>query len=328
MRRREVVGLAGIAATAPLVARAQPSGVTKRIAVLMGLAENDPEGQSRIAAFRQGLSKVNLLEGRNAHIDIRWGAGDAVRTRAYARELVNLAPDAILGTNTPTVRALKEATRKIPIVFAGLSDPISDGIVASLSKPEGNITGFVSFDASIAGKWIQLLTEVAPGVDRAAVLYNPDTAPHAIFFPTMENAARQVGMTLTRAPVRDGAAIEHAITGLSAARGGGLVIIPDVFSALHKTLIFDLAIREHLPTICPVRQFASAGGLISYGSNFDTLYRQAASYIDRVLRGESPHDLPVQEPTRYELIINLKTARALGLKVPPLLLARADEVIE
>jgi putative tryptophan/tyrosine transport system substrate-binding protein len=300
----------------------------RRIAILMGIAEDDPEGQVRIAAFRQGLRDLTWLEGRNTRIDIRWGAGDVTRVKSYATELASLAPHVILATNTPTARVLKQATKTVPIVFAGLADPIGDGIVASLSKPGGNITGFTSFNAAIASKWLQLLKEISPGTERVAVIFNPDTAPHAIFLPVMEATAPQVAVTLLRAPVRDKAAIESTISDVARAPNGGLVIIPDVFAALNREMIFGLATRGRLPTICPVRSFAVDGGLVSYGSNFSDIFRQAGSYVDRILRGENPRDLPVQDPTRYELLINLKTARAIGLDVPTQLLARADEVIE
>jgi putative ABC transport system substrate-binding protein len=242
--------------------------------------------------------------------------------------LVDLAPDVILGTNTPTVRALKQATEKLPIVFSGLADPIADGIVASLSNPGGNITGFTSFNAEIAGKWLQLLKEVSPAVERVVVIYNPDTAPYAIFLPVMDVVAPQIGMTLVRATVRDKAGIENAINGLASKPNSGLMVMPDVFTTLHRGTIFELANGGHLPTMCATRYCSLAGGLISYGSNFNALMAQAATYADRILKGEKPRDLPVQEPTKYELIINLKTAKALGLTVPPTLLARADEVIE
>jgi putative ABC transport system substrate-binding protein len=293
----------------------------------MGVAD-DKLGKARVAFFQQGLRELGWEEGRNVRYDVRWGAGDATRARDFAKELVELRPDLILATNTPTARALKQSTNTVPIVFTGLSDPIADGIVASYANPSGNFTGFVSFSAAIAGKWLQLLKEVAPGAARISVLYNPDTAPYSIFYPIMEAIAPSLGMTLTRAEVRDKEAIESVIDRLSGAPDGGLVIMPDVFMLLHSRTIFDLAIRSHLPSVSPLRQFVVSGSLVSYGSNFDKLFRQAAPYADRILRGEQPKNLPVQEPTEYELVVNLKTAKAIGLTIPETLLGRADEVIE
>jgi putative ABC transport system substrate-binding protein len=327
MRRREFIAAFGSLAAWPIAARAQQPGAVKRIAVLMGTAE-DADGNGRLAAFRQGLQDLNWVGGRNVQFDVRWGAGDAIRTRALATELTGLAPDVILATNTPTARALKQATEKIPIVFSGLADPIADGIVASLSNPGGNITGFTSFNAEIAGKWLQLLKEASPAIERVVAIYNPDTAPYAIFLPVMEVVAPQIGLTLVRATVHDKAGVENAINGLAGTPTCALMVMPDVFTTLHRGTIFELANGGRLPTMCATRYYSLAGGLISYGSNFNELMAQAATYVDRILRGEKPRDLPVQEPTKYELIINLKTAKALGLSVPATLLARADEVIE
>ena len=328
MKRREFMSLVGGTVVAwPLAVQAQQPAVQKRVGILMGTAD-DAEGQARLSSFRRGLQDLNWAEGRNVSFDVRWAAGDAARTRAYAAELVGLAPDLILATNTQPARALKQATETIPVVFAGLADPIADGIVANLSSPQGNITGFTSFNAAIAGKWLQLLKEIAPATDRVVVLYNPDTAPSRIFLPVMETVAPQLAIALGRAEVFDKSAIETAVRAVASTPGGALMIMPDVFTALHRQAIFELAIDRRLPTVCPLRIYTSAGGLMSYGSNFVNLMRQAASYADRILRGEKPRDLPVQEPTQYELIINLTTAKALGLAVPPTLLARADEVIE
>jgi putative ABC transport system substrate-binding protein len=329
MRRREfLIGTGLSAAVLPMSPRARAAaGAMKRVAILMGVAD-DKIGQNRVAAFQLGLRELGWEQGRNIKYEVRWGAGNADLTRQYANELVALKPDLILATNTPTARTLKQATDTLPIVFTGLADPIADGIVASYANPSGNFTGFVSFSAAIAGKWLQLLKEVAPSSTRIVVLYNPDTAPYAIFYPVMEAIAPSLGMTLLRSPVRDKEAIESAIRELSAASGGALAIIPDVFMLLHGKTIFDLAISNRLPSVGPLRQFVLAGSLISYGSNFDKLFRQAAPYADRILRGEKPKNLPVQEPTEYELIVNLKTAKAIGLTVPETLLGRADEVIE
>jgi putative ABC transport system substrate-binding protein len=261
-------------------------------------------------------------------MDVRWGGGDANRAQTLARALVELAPDVILATNTPTVRALKQATENIPVIFAGLADPIADHIVGSLSKPGGNITGFTSFSSAIAGKWLQLLKELSPGIERIAVMYNPSTAPHAIFLPVMQAVAPQIGVALVQIPVGDMAMIEARLGNFVSTSGAGLVVMPDVFTTLHRDTIFAIANRNRLPTMCPLRSYAVAGGLMSYGSNFDHLFEQAATYVDRILRGERPGDLPIQEPTKYELIINLRTAKALGVEIPSSLLATADEVIE
>ena len=326
LRRRDfITAFAGSAMAWPLAAIAQQPKV---IAVLMGIAENDPEGQARIAAFRQGLHALKWEEGRNVHIDIRWGGGDASQIKAYASELVNLAPDVILATNTPTARTLKQATKSIPTVFAGLTDPIGDGIVESLSRPGGNITGFTSFNAETGGKWLELLKEISPATKRAVVIFNPKTATHAIFLPIMEAVAPRMGIALTRADVSDQASIGEAIGKLAGTSGDGLVLIPDVFLGQNRKMIFGLATKAKLPTVCPVGYFARDGGLVAYGSNFYDLFREAATYVDRILKGEKPSNLPVQDPTKYELVINLRTAKELGLDVPVHLQQLADEVVE
>jgi putative tryptophan/tyrosine transport system substrate-binding protein len=327
MRRRQFITLLGGATAWPVTARAQQSRRVRQIGVLMGTAD-DSVAKARLAAFRQGLKELNWSEGRDVLISVRWGAGDGAKIGSYAAELAGLAPDVILGTNTPTVRALKQATGTIPIVFAGLADPVGDGAVTNLSKPEGNITGFASFESEIAGKWIQFLKTVSPGIERVAVLYNPDTAPHAIFLPTLERTAQQIGVALVRRPVTDEAAIRGAIGELASAPPGGLVVMPDVFTTRFINLIVELAILSRIPTIGGPDQYARRGCLLAYGSNFNDQFRRAASYVDRILKGEKPGDLPVQNPTKYELIANLKTANAIGIKVPDQLLAIADEVIE
>ncbi len=326
-RRDFIKGIAGLAATSPLAAQAQQSGAMKRVAILNGTPET-PTTRARILAFQQGLADAGWREGRNISFEVRWGGADAARIDAYATELVKLNPDVILATNTPTARSLKRATETIPIVFAGLSDPIGDGIVASLAKPGGNITGFTSFNAPIAGKWLELLKELAPGTARVGVIYNPKTAPHAIFLPVMQDTAPKLGLTLVPMPVGDQAAIETAIGGLAREANSALINLPDIFMSLHGDLIFALARQHRLPTVGPLRLFAEAGALASYGSDFNELFRQAAPYVDRILRGEKPRDLPVQDPTKYELVVNLKSAKAIGLTVPQSLLLRADEVIE
>ena len=328
MKRREFMVFLGGALTLPLGARAQQSGAMRRIGIFMGQLESDPQGQARVAAFRQGLRELKWIEGNNISIDIRWGSGDAAQVSAFAAELVNLAPHVILGSNTPQMRALKQATQTIPIVFAGLADPVGDGIVASLSKPGANITGFSSFDAALGGKWLQLLKEISPNLVRVAIVFNPDTAPHSLFLPELEVAARSAGLRLVRAAVRDTAAIEGAIVSLASEPDSGLIVMPDVFVARHRQLVITLAALHRLPTVYPLPFFAVDGGLMAYGSDFDDQFKRAASYVDRALQGANPADLPVQAATKFQLIINLKTAKALGLTIPPSLLTRADEVLE
>jgi putative tryptophan/tyrosine transport system substrate-binding protein len=329
MKRREFIALVGGAAAAwPLAAWGQQINAPRRVAILMGGSEGDPNYQTYLAAFRRGLTELNWREGSNLRLYVYWGNSDATRIDAYATALIDLAPDLILATNTPTARALKKATKTIPTVFAGLSDPIGDGIVSSLARPGGNITGFTSFNAPIAAKWLELLKEVSPQTEHAGVIFNPKTSPYTIFLPTMETTAPQIGIVLDQMSVTDPATIEAAIGKLSNEERSGLVIMPDIFMSLHSELIFSLAAHGKIPTVAPLRSFASAGSLMSYGSNFAELFRQSAQYVDRILRGEKPEDLPVQDPTKYELVINLKTAKAIELTIAPTLLARADEVIE
>lgn len=329
MRRREFLGVLGGAAAAwPLTALAQRQPAMKHIGILMGTVESAPESPGRIAALRLGLKERGWIEGPNLQLDIRWGAGDPARIDTYAKELVAQTPDVILATNTPTARSLKQATQSIPVVFVGLADPVAEGVVASLPKPTGNVTGFTSFNGAIAGKWLQLLKEISPGIERIAVMYNPITAPHAIFLPVMESISAQLAITLMRTPVTDTKGIESAISELARLPAAGLAALPDVFMGLHGRETFEQATRTRLPTVGPLRSYAISGALVTYGSNFNILFQQSAAYLDRILHGEKPSELPVQEPTSYELIVNLKTAKSLGLEVPPALLARADEVIE
>ncbi len=328
MRRRALTALLGGAVAAPLVAWAQQQGAPRRIGVLMGVAAGDLEWQARLEAFRKGMRELGWLEGANIRFDIRWAAGDAARAMVLAKELASAGPEAILGTSTPTMRALKQATQTIAIVFAGLSDPVGDGIVASLSRPGGNITGFSSFEPAIAGKWLQLLKEVSPAITRVGVIFNPDTAPHQLFWPALAEAAPSLAVTLIPTTVREATAIDAALAALGSVPGTGLVVMPDIFTALHRRLLRESVARHRVPTVYPVRYHAVEGGLMSYGSDFVDQFHRAASYVDRILKGAKPADLPVQIPSKFEFVINLKTAKALGLDIPAILLAGADEVIE
>lgn len=327
MRRRAFLSLAAGAAIFSSVARAQQGDRMRRIGVLMGGAD-DVESQRRITAFRQGMRDLKWIEGANVQIDVRFAVSDPALIQKGVSELLALSPDVILGFSTPVMRALKQATQTVPIVFTVLSDPIGDGIVASLSKPGGNITGFASFEPAIGGKWLQLLKEVSPGVRRVAVLYNPDTAPHALFMPTLEAAAQAMAVTLVKTPARDAATIESDLDALARDPGGALLTLPDVFIARNRKAIIAGAALRKIPAMYSFTNYVADGGLISYGSDGPDQFRRAATHVDLILKGAKPADLPVQQPTRYEMAINLKTARELGLTIPPLLLAQADVVIE
>jgi putative ABC transport system substrate-binding protein len=327
-RRAFITLLGGAAVMWPLAARAQQGERVRRIGVLMGIGQSDPEGQSRVMALRQGLERLDLKDGQNLHIEYRWGGGDAGRIRSYATELVALAPDVILATNTPTVRALQQLTRTISIVFVSVSDPVSDGFVTSLSKPGGNITGFSTYEPSMAGKWVQFLKLVAPDVVRIAVIFNPETAAHSLYLPSLESAAPSFGVKILSAPVRDPHELQALFNSLSRAGGDGLVTIPDSFTVVHRAMITGLAEHYRLPAIYTLLPFARSGGLLTYGTDTVAQYRQVVSYIDRILKGERPADLPVVQPTKLALVINLKTAKVIGISVPDPLLALADEVIE
>jgi putative ABC transport system substrate-binding protein len=324
-RRAFLTVLAGAAAW-PLAAHAQQAERIRRVGVLMSWPENDPTTQASVTAFAQALGRFGWVEGTNTRIDYRFAAGDPTLFKTYAAELVGLSPDAILASATPGVAALRQQTRTIPIVFVHVVDPVGLGIVQSLARPGGNITGFSSFDASLASKWVQLLKEIAPSVTRVAVIFNPGTAPYApLFNRVIEAAAPSFGMTVTLAPVHDDAGIEEAIATQARQPGGGVIDLPESFSTTHRDVIIAAAARHNLPLM---GSFPSDGSLMSYWFDSVEVHAQAASYVDRILRGASPADLPVQEPTKYSLIINLKTAKALGLTVPASMLDLADEVIE
>ena len=328
MRRRDfIVQLGSVGASWPLVARAQQRDGVRRIGVLMS-APDDPEGQARFAAFRQGLQKLGWSEGINLQLDIRWTAGNADLERRYAAELVALTPDVILATASPTVAALQAATRTVPVVFANAVDPVGAGFVDSLPRPGGNATGFVLFEYGISAKWLELLKEIAPHVRRVAVLRDPAIAAGTGQFGAIQSVAPSFGVELTPVNVRDPGEIERVVSAFARSLNGGLIVTASPLATLHRNLIVTLAARHKLCAVYNLRQFVTAGGLISYGPDIVDLYPRAAGYVDRILRGEKPADLPVQAPTKYELIINRKAARELGLTIPAALLSRADEVIE
>jgi putative tryptophan/tyrosine transport system substrate-binding protein len=331
MRRRDfVMGLVGAAVAWPLAARAQQPDRMRRIGVLMALGENDPEAKAWLSAFTQGLQELGWIDGRNLRMDIRWAAGNVDLMRMFAKELVDLRPDAILSHTTPGTAALQRETRTIPVVFAGISDPVGDGFVAGLPRPGGNLTGFINIEASMAGKWLELLTEIAPGVKRAAIMFNPDTTAGSgsYYLPAFEAAARSLKVAPIVAPVHSDAEIETVITSLGREPGGGLVVMADSFAAVHRAPIIMLAARNKVPAVYWHTVFPRDGGLLSYGPDYVDIFRRSASYVDRILRGAKPADLPVQLPTKFEMALNAKTAKALGLAVPPSILLRADEVIE
>jgi putative ABC transport system substrate-binding protein len=329
MRRREFIKLLGGTATAwPLAARAQQGERMRRIGVLMSQAADDPEGQDRVKAFQQGLQQLGWTDGRNVRIDYRWAAGTVENSRKYAAELVALAPDVILAVGSATGPVL-EATRTVPIVFTNTGDPVGSGFVDSLSRPGGNATGFMLFEYSLSAKWVELLKEIAPGVTRAAVLRDPAITSGIGQFSVIQSVAPSVGVEVSPINLRDDAGeIERAVTAFARLGYGGLIVAAGSLANVHRDLIIALAARHKLPAVYIERTFVIGGGLISYGPDLIDQFRRAAAYVDRILKGEKPADLPVHAPTKYELVINLKTAKKLGLEVPQSLLTRADEVIE
>jgi putative tryptophan/tyrosine transport system substrate-binding protein len=331
MRRREfIAALGGAAATTawPLAVRAQQAGGMRRIGVLAGVAADDPNGRVRIAALLQGLQQSGWTVGGNLKIEYRWAAGSADDLRKYATELAGLAPDVIFAAGGTSLGALLQATHTVPIVFVIVPDPVGSGFVDSLSRPGGNATGFMQFEYSLSGKWLELLKQIAPDLNRAAVVWDPAIPPGIGQFAVIQSVAPSFGVELRPVNARDPAEIERRIADFARSANGGLIVTASALSVVHRELIVKLAAQYKLPAVYFERQFVGDGGLVSYGSDWVDQHRHAASYINRILRGEKPAELPVQAPTRYELVINLKTAKALGLSLPPSLLARADAVIE
>jgi putative ABC transport system substrate-binding protein len=330
MRRREFIAALGSAATWPVVARAQQADRARRIGVLIGLGETDPLAKSGLSEFTQSLADLGWIDGRNFRMDLRWTGGDINRMRALAKELVDLGPAVIVGDVSATARAVQRETQTIPIVFLLVSDPVHYGFVASLARPGGNMTGFVNYEPSLAGKWLELLTEIAPSVKRVAMLFNPDLAPSggSNFLPSFKAAALSLKLELIPAPVRSDAEIEKIITSLGHEPRVGLVIPPEIFMIAHRATIIPAAARNNLPAVYSESEFVRDGGLLSYGVDEVDIFRRSASYVDRILRGAKPSDLPVQLPVKFGMALNVKAANALGLSIPQSILLRADEVIE
>ena len=328
MKRREFITLLGGAAAWPLAARAQQPGGMRRIGVLMSTAADDPEGQARIAAFLQGLQQLGWTVGRNVRIEYRWSGGAPERARIYATELAALAPDVIVTGGASYVAALQQATRTVPIVFATATDPVGGGLVASLARPGGNVTGFTTFEYGSSAKWLELLKQIGPRLMRVAVIRDPSLPTGTGQLGAIQSASPSFGVELSPVDVRDVAELGRAVAAFAHGSNGGLIVQASPLATVHRDLIVTLAARHKLPAVYPERHFVAAGGLISYGPDYADQYRQAAGYVDRILKGEKPADLPVQAPTKYEMVLNLKTAKALGLEMPAALLARADEVIE
>jgi putative ABC transport system substrate-binding protein len=328
MRRREFIRGFGLAAAWPLVLRAQPTERMRRIGVLMPDDENDPEEKRRLSSFTQALADLGWTDGHNMRMDLRWAGGDANRMRTLAQELVGLQPDIMLAGGAPTSASLQRETGTIPIVFVTAGDPVASSIVARLDRPSGNITGFGGLEASLGGKWLELLSEIAPGLKRVAIMFNPDAALASTYMTSFEAAARSLKVEAIIAPVRSDVEIEMAIIALGREPGGGLVVVTDIFMTAHRAPIISAAARNSVPAVYGLSESVRDGGLLSYGVDRVDLYRRAATYVDLILRGAKPAELPVQLPTKFEMAVNLKTVKALSLTIPPSILLRADEVIE
>ena len=331
MRRREFIAGLGSAAAWPLTVRAQQGERVRRIGVLITGDENvlnDPVVKSSLSALTQALARLGWTDGRNVRIDPRGASPDTNQIRAFAQELVGLQPDIIMASSTPAAVALQRETRTIPIVFVNVGDPVASGLVAALNRPGGNITGFGLFEASMGGKWLELLSEVAPGIKRVAIMFNPDNTLASLFMPSLDTAAQSLKIVPSTAPVHSDVEIETAIIALGRQPRGGLVVLPDAFTNVHRAPLILAAARNNVPAVYPLSDFAREGGLLSYGVGLVDGSRRAATYVDRILRGAKPAELPVQFPTKFEVAVNLKTAKALGLTIPPNLLTVADEVIE
>jgi putative ABC transport system substrate-binding protein len=328
LRRREFIAGLGGAALWPLSAHAQQDGRVRRIGVLNAGDENDPRAKDRVSLFTQALTGFGWTDGRNMRMDLCWAGDDINRIRAIVQELVGLQPDIILVSSTAATAALQQETRTIPIVFVNVVDPVATGLVPRLDRPSGNMTGFGGLEATLGGKWLELLSEIAPGLKRAAIMFNPDAALVSTYMPSLETAARSLKVVPIIAPVHSDAEIETAIIALGREPGGGLVVMPDGFTSAHRAPIISAAARNKVPAVYPQPEAARDGGLLSYGPEVVDMFRRAAAYVDRILRGEKPGDLPVQFPTKFEMVVNRKAATALGLAIPPSIMLRADEIIE
>jgi putative ABC transport system substrate-binding protein len=329
MQRREFITVLGGAAAMPFTARAQQLAGMRRVGILINLSENDLEAQRLVAAFEERLAQLGWINGRNLWIDYRWGSGDVDRVRALAKELVGLSPDIIVGYATPSVLALQRETRSIPIVFLSVTDPVGQGLVATLAHPGGNITGFAVFEFSLGTKWMEALKQIAPNLKRVTTIFNPNTAPYyPLYLSAIEKAASSLAVELIVVEIHNDAEIERAMNTLAHEPDGGLIVMPDSFNMTHRQAIIAFADRHRLPAMYYFPLFATDGGLISYGPDEIDMFRRAAGYVDHILKGAKAGDLPVQQPTSFRLVINLKTAKAIGVQIPVSLLARADEVLE